>query len=618
MRLTPDIIKHINTRYPENTPEQIARDLGLKPRLVYTALGLQAKLWARRIETLAGYVCCLLLLSAPFLFLSDISDFADLPQRVYIQTVAVFLLICWAVHILITAEIRLRQGWLCFCVAVLMGWSFVTLIWMPSLYEGLYAVVHWAACGSVFFVMSSVLDRSRWGRVLVTGICTGAVGVVLLGLGQEFFDLNWVPTRSRPAAVFANPNIASQYLAIVLPLIACLSVYRRRNVLGPAFCVLLMLGFLFAWYSGTRAIWAALAGSLVWTVLLLGHCRFGSKFKSKTVLTGLCIIVAVIVVITVTVLSGWVYKYVHGSARYRVVVWHNSFEMIKEHPLRGVGAGGFKLLYPAYATKNFLDLAIGKDNKQMSRAHNDYIQTAAELGVTGLVLFLILLFYGLFIAWRLVTRTESTGVTLLAAGLSAGIIAFMVEAFFSFPLQRSIPPLMVFAYLGILVLLHSSMVSPEQVLTLKVPRPAGIGLLVIVSVLGALLIRFNAGTIVSDRYFLQAMRMESIGSHKKALSAALTAHSYNTYRMDVLSTAGRAYVAIGKSAEAIDVLTTVTKKQPYNINALFFLGAAYANADRTDEALETFRRLLQLRHQFRKAQQIVSTLKAGQKVKIKP
>jgi len=112
------------------------------------------------------------------------------------------------------------------------------------------------------------------------------------------------------------------------------------------------------------------------------------------------------------------------------------------------------------------------------------------------------------------------------------------------------------------------------------------------------------------------MGMEKQGSQKSALSAGLQAHGYNKYRMDVLTTAGRAYAATGEPDKAIATLEKVTQTHPFDLNALFILGIAYANNDMNEKALGVFRTVLELNPDSPEAKKIVCLLNSRKTVRI--
>ena len=91
---------------------------------------------------------------------------------------------------------------------------------------------------------------------------------------------------------------------------------------------------------------------------------------------------------------------------------------------------------------------------QIRRAHNDFLQTAVELGLPGF--FLLVFFAGgvLVMALRLMNaqRTDFEQFILFAA--SGSLVAFLVNAFFGFPFQRALTPLLAFLSAGMIIALY--------------------------------------------------------------------------------------------------------------------------------------------------------------------
>jgi len=127
-----------------------------------------------------------------------------------------------------------------------------------------------------------------------------------------------------------------------------------------------------------------------------------------------------------------------NTVQTRAQDWGIGFEMFKESPIIGTGIGDYKREFLEHKD-DFLASPAGEGYdsyiRRADQAHNEYVQILAELGLLGL-----LATFGLigFIIWSFVTRvraaTSSTAKWILAV-LFAGIVAFIADAFFSFPLH---------------------------------------------------------------------------------------------------------------------------------------------------------------------------------------
>lgn len=107
-------------------------------------------------------------------------------------------------------------------------------------------------------------------------------------------------------------------------------------------------------------------------------------------------------------------------------VWHNSLAMVRDFWLTGVGAGGFRDAFPLYQSAAL--------TQYYRYAHNDYLNTAIDLGLPGLLL--LLMFFGLWFGqvWRHLQQTQARGrIWRFAAGIAA--LAVCLHQFGDFGLQ---------------------------------------------------------------------------------------------------------------------------------------------------------------------------------------
>jgi O-antigen ligase len=117
---------------------------------------------------------------------------------------------------------------------------------------------------------------------------------------------------------------------------------------------------------------------------------------------------------------------------YRYPLWHAAAVMIREHPLLGIGIGQ----YPPHAF-----VASGNDSGIPTMqsvlktgptlwclAHNEYLQTAAELGLIGLFFDVAILISFLFIAIRAWSRMPASSRRVFLAAAICAVVAQCVDA----------------------------------------------------------------------------------------------------------------------------------------------------------------------------------------------
>jgi hypothetical protein len=117
-----------------------------------------------------------------------------------------------------------------------------------------------------------------------------------------------------------------------------------------------------------------------------------------------------------------------ASVRSRVLVRNAAIDMMEAHGLRGVGAGGFRYLFPEYL-KYYPEIYKG-GNLYWEHAHCDWLEIPVELGLAGDLL--VLCGAGWWIAVFVRRRALWSA---LAVPLILGCLQTVVHAGFDFPFQ---------------------------------------------------------------------------------------------------------------------------------------------------------------------------------------
>lgn len=258
---------------------------------------------------------------------------------------------------------------------------------------------------------------------------------------------------------FFNPGPYSGYLAMVFPL--CLNEWlefkrrKERSYIGYAGyylsggVMLLIVCLLPAGMS--RSAWMAAIVSGVWVC----GVHYGWKAKWRIVWQkhrAKVIGVAVLVCICLMIGGVALFHLKKDSASGRLLMWKISCCAIKEKPL-GYGEGQFAYAYgnaqEAYFAKGDYSLQEELVAGSPEYAFNEYLQVAVEWGMAGLAVVLACI--GLCL-WQ--------GIRKRRIGVCGGIVALLVFAFSSYPMQ--IPAFVV----SLLFLLAACVVgrSPQKLL----------------------------------------------------------------------------------------------------------------------------------------------------------
>ena len=218
--------------------------------------------------------------------------------------------------------------------------------------------------------------------------------------------------------MFGNPNDLAAALNMLIPLAVALALMSSRRVrLLYAVCALLLFGGVMVTFSRAGFITlAAVSGVMLW--------KFGRGSRSSLALATLVAAVLLFSVFSdayrsrlMTILDPD--SDASGSSRQRVDLLERGLDLSLRHPIIGLGMGNFHI----YSIHEKV-------------AHNGYVETAAELGVIGLLAYLIIILAPLRGLAKIERERVKPGARddldakYLSIGLQTALIAYMTNSFF--------------------------------------------------------------------------------------------------------------------------------------------------------------------------------------------
>lgn len=252
-----------------------------------------------------------------------------------------------------------------------------------------------------------------------------ALGASLMGIYQNIVGLessvSWLDQEmfaeigSRVVGPFDNPNVFGEYLIMVLPLALCCMALGGgiRRALGLVVTGTVGVALIFTW---SRGAWLGAMLAVGLFLLLLQPKLLRLALPGLLALPFLPAVVPASILNRLTSIG----NLADTSTAYRVSIWTASVKMIKEIFVTGIGTGSqaFTALYPVYA--------LGGAAYAL-HAHNLYLQIFIELGLLGMLTFVIMLvlFYKwVFYNYRTITNRRYASI-ILALGM--GILGLLVQ-----------------------------------------------------------------------------------------------------------------------------------------------------------------------------------------------
>jgi O-antigen ligase len=162
----------------------------------------------------------------------------------------------------------------------------------------------------------------------------------------------------------------------------------------------------------TRSAWGAYCLGFAWIVMFGWRRRVLSL--SKLAIT-VCALTLVALAATPRIIERLNSAPFEHSYRERVALMQMAINVIRAHPVAGVGPGAYEMTYKRYLTPELAD-------KWQWSVHNHYLLRTAELGLPGGLALVLLLALGLRQA-MLTTDANSALVRTTALGWSAGIVS---------------------------------------------------------------------------------------------------------------------------------------------------------------------------------------------------
>ncbi len=307
--------------------------------------------------------------------------------------------------------------------------------------ESLFDVVRTLIWISMTALVALIFLQVQQFRDWLPGYVFVAAGAAFtIGLVQYFGS----GSRNDVMGVMSNINEYSTALLLMIPFI-CYGIYRYRwDGKLAGILALLCIGFMIILIR-TRSVWVALALSALVICLILVF--FPAKFGlGRLIHRGLAVAIIAGAAAVVIVFSGEppeddssIYGRLrsitdlrHSSIYIRTRSYDTTIEMVKDHPLTGVGANNWKLRVPEYFAGRF----DRYDELNWRRPHNDYLWVLAEKGIPGFVVYLSILALILYYIFSVLFRTPTIEERVFALCLLGGFISYLVVAFFNFPYER--------------------------------------------------------------------------------------------------------------------------------------------------------------------------------------
>lgn len=443
-------------------------------------------------------------------------------------------------------------------------WSGFSMIWAESWKLALYHTLLWAEYLIFYILIRCFLENKNTAAILLKCL---SIMLVIISVPAVFEYFAYSCLGGATSLGIRYSKYGEQVL-LLFPLILAgtLRFSGRKFQIGAAIIVLLWL-FMISSLSRTNFL-LFIFGFCLLTIIVLTLKQFRKYALKISAIGALLVIVwaaaASIPLLTKSSSETTISRFSQSeettqpsySNSFRKLMYSVSKEIIAAHPIIGIGAGNYGIVFDdyreIYGAENPADVNLFvAENELAERAHNEYVQIFAELGVIGFFIFLAFLASIGFIGFRILKDYRRQSIFVYAAFL--GLVLFLVSSAltsFSFRLMQN--GLVFFVVLAIAMKLSQKRLPAKSEIQRKPSFNVSPGLFFGIGIFVSLLmIGYCAVRVASTFYTIEGRKSES--------------------------------------AQAAELYGTAVWLDDENPNPHYFLGMEHLRAKRFSEASECFR-----------------------------
>jgi O-antigen ligase len=268
-------------------------------------------------------------------------------------------------------------------------------------------------------IRSAKLDRAAMWRIVDALVLAGAL-VAVIGLVQYAFNLNIITAEEgtrRLRSVYGSPNNVGLFLGRVFPIALSFALLGRgKRRAGYALALALMIAALVLSQS-RGAIFLGVPAAILAIGLLAGG-RWLWAALGTLALGALAAIPFLNSPRIQALFSG------EGTQVFRFALWRSTLDLIREHPILGVGPDNF-----LYAYRGRYMLPAAWEESGLSHPHNVVLDFAARLGLLGLAAFawIQIEFWRAALSRSTLHVTHAAEARALSIGLAASMVNFLAH-----------------------------------------------------------------------------------------------------------------------------------------------------------------------------------------------
>lgn len=305
------------------------------------------------------------------------------------RNLAFLMLFAWLFHILVYRDfgmIKSRQNWLVLGFGIMLLCSSLRYFdfSFPNFVELLKLLI-------LYFMVINLVKKPKQVFIIVWFLIFLCLITSVIGVYQYFNNIGLYSPEDKVLRITGtslDPNDYAMHLVMVFPLLISFFFIARNIIMRLILVMTSILLLSNVIFTFSRGGFVGLGVVIFFSFIIL------IMQKRIKPIGAMALLFSFILLLSFIPARYWtrmltILNPSEASASARLESWKAGFNMMKDHPIIGVGLGAFPHEYALRAS-----LAADEFKVKIPRfAHNSYIQVGAEIGVIGLTFFLLLILF---------------------------------------------------------------------------------------------------------------------------------------------------------------------------------------------------------------------------------
>ncbi|HOK55802.1 MAG TPA: O-antigen ligase family protein [bacterium] len=412
----------------------------------------------------------------------------------------------------------------------------------------------------LIFIISSNLEIDK--KIFYIWIGAGIIASIT-GICQFYGE------RHYAVSTFGNPNFFSGHIIMVL----CLSfsnilnwkLYEKEKYSG-LFKLLDISCLIFGlWALGVAQSRAALMAFVIGlsSVWYIHNIENRSEIKYAVIF-----LIIFILAIFFPKIILW-YK-----TNIRSYIWKGTWRMILRKPVFGWGFGNFIFFYPYFRVREYF--LQPESTPITNHPHNEYLEIWSEMGIIGLLIFLI------FVFSFIVGAIKNKGSKIFFSGIIGGIISVLCDNIFSTNLRNPSTSMYFWFLIGI-----TSKYTKVKKIDFKFSKYLWY---IIFSVSLIFSIFYSYYRIYPQIYYKNGIGAKDLGDYEEAIENYLIVCKLNPYNYECWYKLAYAYGMVGNYKKAEEIYLHINENLfPHYAKTDANLGTVYLKVGEIEKAFKYYK-----------------------------